>query len=84
MSTFAIKLERNRKIHKFFVSVSDEGNNVKWCKLNRNLFKNHLAERYGKVLTERIMHFLDTNFGIILRSPYDVFTKMLKDFVRGG
>lgn len=60
MSTFAMKLERNKKLHKFFVSVSDEGNSVKWCKLNRNLFKNHLVERYGRRITERILLFLDT------------------------
>lgn len=40
--------------------------------------------RYGKRLTERMIHFLDVNFGIQLRTTYDVYIKMLKDFVRGG
>lgn len=84
MTMFAIKLERNKKIHKFYVSVSDESNSVKYCKLNRNMFKAHLQKRYGKKLSDRMLLFIDTNYGILLRTPYDVFSKFLKDFVRGG
>ena len=84
MSMLSIKLERSPKLHKFFISVSEEGHNVKWCKLNRNLFKNYLQERYGKKLSDRMLLFIDTNFGILLRWPYTTFTKVLKDFVRGG
>lgn len=84
MTLFAIKLEKNKKMHRFFQNLSEDGSNYKWCKLNRNLFKQHLQARYGKKLTDRILLFLDTQFGIIIRTPYEVFSKMLKDFVRGG
>jgi hypothetical protein len=84
MSLLGIKLEKNRKLHKFFVSISDDGNNVKWCKLNRNLLKNHLIIRYGKKITDRILLFLDTNFGLVVRLQYEIFTKMIKDFIRGS
>ena len=28
--------------------------------------------------------YLDTNFGLLVRATYDTFSKLLKDFVRGG
>jgi hypothetical protein len=65
------RIDNNKKLHRFFISISDEGTNVKWCKLNRNMFKNYLQERYGKKLSDRMVLFLDTNFGILLRSPFD-------------
>lgn len=57
---------------------------MKFCKLNRIQFKNSLTARYGKKVTERMMLFLDTNFGILLRSPFEHYIKMLKEFVKGG
>jgi hypothetical protein len=78
------KLDHNRKLHNFFISMSEEGSNVKWCKLNRNSFKAHISSRYGKKVMERMMYFLDTNFGIFLRSPFDHYSKMLKEFVKAG
>jgi len=64
--------------------MSEDGTNVKWCKLNRNYFKMHLSSRYGKKITERMLYFLDTNFGIFLRTPYEHYSRMLKEFIKGG
>jgi hypothetical protein len=52
--------------------------------LNRITFKSSLAVRYGKKVTERMILFLDTHFGILLRSPFDHYVKMLKEFVKAG
>ena len=71
-------------MHRFFISQSDEGSSVKFCKLNRITFKANLAVRYGKKVAERMLMFLDTNFGIMLRSPFEQYVKMLKEFVKGG
>jgi hypothetical protein len=84
MNVLSSKLDNNKKLHRFFISISEDGTNVKWCKLNRNTFKAHLSSRYGKKVTDRMMHFLDTNFGIFLRTPFEHYSKMLKDFIKGG
>ena len=84
MNVLSSKLDNNKKLHRFFISISEDGTNVKWCKLNRNIFKAHLSSRYGKKVTDRMMHFLDTNFGIFLRTPFEHYSKMLKDFIKGG
>jgi hypothetical protein len=84
MNVLSSKIDFNKKLHKFFVSMSEDGSSVKWCKLNRATFKTHLSLRYGKRVTDRMMYFLDTNFGIFLRTPFDHYSKMLKDFVKGG
>lgn len=84
MSMLAMKLDKNKKLHRFFISVSDEGNSIKWCKLNRVLFRTNLSARYSKKLADRIMTFLESNFGSLLRATYDTYSRMLKDFVRGG
>ena len=52
--------------------------------MNRIQFKNSLTVRYGKKVTERMILFLDTHFGILLRSPFEQYVKMLKEFVKGG
>ena len=33
---------------------------------------------------DRMIYFLDTNFGIFLRTPYEHYSKMIKEFAKGG
>lgn len=41
----------------------DDANSLKWCKLNIKSFKNMFIERYGKTIGERMVTFIESNYG---------------------
>ena len=64
--------------------MSDDGSALRWAKLNRNLFKLFLQERYGRRLAERMVSFIDGQLFPIARIEFKLFVKLLKDFIKGG
>jgi len=42
------------------MKISDDNSALRWSKLNKNLFKNYLQERYGKRIAERMVVFIDS------------------------
>ena len=55
-------LMNNPEFENFFKAFCDDCCNIKHARLNRNLFKQFLQERYSKVVGEKILTFLDSQF----------------------
>ena len=68
--------------------MSDEDtsvkNSLKWAKLNRNLFRDFLQERYGKKIAEKMINFIEVTFAPLNRMDFNSFVRLFRDFVKGG
>ena len=64
--------------------MSEDDSALRWCKLNKNTFKNYLADRYGKKVSDRMLNYLESTFGNFFRIDFQTYLKYLKDFLKLG
>ena len=74
----------NAEYENFFRSFCDEGQSIKYARLNRCILKQFLQERYSKFVTEKILTFLENEFVPLLRIDFRGWCIMLMDFLNAG
>lgn len=82
--TSQLGLYESPAFRKFFLSLSEESQNIKFARLSRQAFKEFLQRRYTKLVGERIMLFLENQFLSLYRIDAIGFCNVIRDFVNAG
>ncbi len=64
--------------------MSEDESALRWSRLNKNSFRTFLSDRYGRKIADKMLNFLELQFGSLYRMEYKSFIKLVKDFLKGG
>jgi hypothetical protein len=77
-------LSESPAFQKFFISLSEESQNIRFARLSRQAFKEFLQRRYTPHVGEKIMLFLENQFLSLYRIDIHGFCNIMKDFLNAG
>ena len=77
-------LMNNPEYENFFRAFCDDKCEIKYARLNRNLFRQFLQDRYSKVVGEKILIFLENQFSPLYRIDFKGFCSIIMEFINYG
>ncbi|CDW83717.1 UNKNOWN [Stylonychia lemnae] len=77
-------LEQSKAFQGFFLKLAEDDSALRWSKLNRNTFKQFLQDRYGRKISERMITYIEANFGTLYRIEFKAFIRIIRDFIKSG
>ena len=83
-SSSQLGLYESPAFQKFFISLSEESQNIKFARLSRQAFKEFLQKRYTGPVGERIMLYLENQFQSLYRIDIHGFCNVIREFLNAG
>lgn len=81
-----MQLIKDDDISNFFRSFSLPETNIskRHARMNRNVFKEFLEDRYSKLVGKKMMDFLETQFNNLARADIFAYVQMITDMLNSG
>ena len=78
-----LKLEKNQKILQFFNSMcgQETGIGAKQNRLDKDLFKGKLTNRYSSIMAERMSQFIEAHFTSLYKADFGSYVKIIIDML---
>jgi hypothetical protein len=72
------------RFNAFFRSMCEDPASAKNARLSRPKFKSHLAARFGPLVGERVLNFLETQFNTLYQIDFVGYQQVVADFLNSG
>jgi len=81
-----LNLHQDADICNFFRGMcgAEGGQSMRHARLNRNSFKQFLQDRYSKLVGEKLILFLETQFNSLYRAEFSGFLQVITDLLHAG
>lgn len=77
-------LAANADFIAFFRSMCEDPSSAKNSRLSRTKFKSYLAARFGPLVGERVLSFLETQFNTLYQIDFQGYQQVVTDFLNAG